>query len=91
MQREFNRQYGSALKHTFTCIVARPTGCDKTAFAARLLQNASVIIVQPPNTSRGITVNGSIVRETKFAPNVQAFGEDCRGDKQQGSGVVLSR
>ena len=31
-------------KHTFTCIVAGPTGCGKTTFVARLLRNASTMI-----------------------------------------------
>ena len=35
-------------KHTFTCIVAGPTGCGKTTFVVRLLRNASVMIDPPP-------------------------------------------
>ena len=35
-------------KHPFTCIVAGPTGCDKTTFVVRLLRNASVMIDPPP-------------------------------------------
>ena len=35
-------------QHTFTCIVAGPTGCGKTTFVARLLRNASEMIDPPP-------------------------------------------
>ena len=36
-------------KHPFTCIVAGPTGCGKTMFVARLLQNASTMIDPSPS------------------------------------------
>ena len=35
-------------QHTFTCIVAGPTGCGKTTFVAGLLRNASAMIDPPP-------------------------------------------
>ena len=38
----------TSLKHSFTCIVAGPTGCGKTTFVTRLLRFASSIIDLPP-------------------------------------------
>ena len=35
-------------KNPFTCVVARPAGCGKTTFVARLLRNASTIIDPSP-------------------------------------------
>ena len=35
-------------KHTFTCIVAGPTGCGKTTFVTRLLRNSSTMIDPSP-------------------------------------------
>ena len=35
-------------KHPFTCIVAGPTGCDKSTFVTRLLRHASAMIDPPP-------------------------------------------
>ena len=35
-------------KHPFTCVVAGPTGCDKTTFVTRLLRHALAMIDAPP-------------------------------------------
>ena len=35
-------------KHPFTCIVAGPTGCGKTQFTIRLIQNANIVIEPSP-------------------------------------------
>jgi hypothetical protein len=36
------------LKHPFTCVVARPTGCGKMQFIFRLIRHASQVIDPPP-------------------------------------------
>lgn len=35
-------------KHPFTCLISGPTGCGKTQFTFRLIENANVIIEPPP-------------------------------------------
>jgi len=37
-----------SLQHSFTAIVASPTGCGKTYFVFRLVENASRMIEPPP-------------------------------------------
>ena len=40
------------LQHPFTAIVAGPTGCDKTYFVFRLIENATKMIQPPPEEIR---------------------------------------
>jgi hypothetical protein len=38
----------SRLRHSFTAIVAGPTGCGKTVFTFKLIKQASKMIYPPP-------------------------------------------
>ena len=57
-------------KHPFTCIVAGPTGCGKTMFVARLLRNASTMIITRTRfvVLRGMAISVRESRHTKLAP-----------------------
>ena len=57
-------------KHPFTCIVAGPTGCGKTTFVARLLQNASTMIDHSPERVTWYYVEWQSAYENLDIPNL---------------------
>ena len=63
-------------KHPFTCIVAGPTGCDKT-FATRLLRNSSTMIDPSPERVTWYYGEWQSAYETLDIPNLH-LEKDCR-------------